>query len=240
MNTPEKRPLKRPKHISEYVLACLEALYKNGYSYKISLCGAFALNYYIDEYRTTHDVDAWWKEEATSAEQQAIIDCLHKALQPFGTVNIRRWGDVASIDLTPKEDKQTRFSFQIAHRSARLESSIFVHWPVELYVDAFSDLIASKMTDLVERGAPRDFYDIFTLCHNGLIAAPDCWQLWKTRQDIARSDSSPKRAKIAVLTHLSRIAQHRPLEEINNPEERSKAVELRQWFEEDFINALAD
>jgi predicted nucleotidyltransferase component of viral defense system len=30
-------------------------------------------------------------------------------------------------------------------------------------IDSFGDLVASKMVALVERGAPRDFFDIFTL-----------------------------------------------------------------------------
>jgi hypothetical protein len=44
----------------------------------------------------------------------------------------------------------------------------------------------------------------------------------------------------AVQTHLARIAQHRPLEEIADPAQRTQAEQVRSWFAMEFLNALLD
>ena len=51
--------------------------------------------------------------------------------------------------------------FQIAERSAELEASVTGVWPGGIGIDSFKDLVASKMVALVERGAPRDFLDVY-------------------------------------------------------------------------------
>ncbi len=96
------------------------------------------------------------------------------------------------------------------------------------------------MTALVERGAPRDFRDIFTLCQAGLTEPGRCWFLWKERQRLSRSDSDSQRARLAVQTHLARIAVYRPLDHIDDPGERQAAQQLRDWFYKDFLDALMD
>src|SRR3990172_4781576 len=101
------------------------------------------------------------------------------------------------------------FSFQIARRSAQLASSAQAPW-IEVLLDSFQDLVASKMEALVERGAPRDFRDIYELCQAGLLAPPECWRLWQQRQQLAGSDADAARAQIAIETHLARIAVQRP------------------------------
>jgi hypothetical protein len=73
-----------------------------------------------------------------------------------------------------------------------------------------------------------------------LMTAEECWRLWKERQERAGSDADPHRARLAVETHLSRIAQHRPLAGIAEPEERAKAANLRDWFAQEFLDALVD
>ena len=228
-SSPERRFPRPPKQVSEYARTCLEALATSGYGDRLSLGGAFALAYYC-EYRTTHDVDAWWDEAATSDERQAVIRCLEEALQPFGAVRTRRWGDVVSVELTLKEE-QVAFSFQIATRSAQIEPSVPAPWPSKLCLDAFPDLVASKMVALVERGAPRDFRDIYVLCQAGLTDAVECWHWWEQCQQMAGADREHTRARLALLTHLSRIAQHRPLTQIEDPAARRAAQELRTWFE---------
>ncbi len=70
------------------------------------------------------------------------------------------------------------------------------------------------MIALVERGAPRDFLDIYTLCQAGLLSVNDCWELWSRRQTLAGNDADLSRARLAFETHLERIALHRPLEKI--------------------------
>jgi hypothetical protein len=223
--------------VSEYAKACLEALALSGHGDKVSLGGALGLAYYF-EYRTTHDVDAWWDEACTSDERQAVIRCLEEALHPFGSVRTRRWGEVVSIELTPKGEKQVVFSFQIASRSIQLEPSVPAPWPDTLRLDAFPDLVASKMVALVERGAPRDFRDIYALCQAGLTNPSECWQLWEQREQMAGGDTDHNRARLAIMTHLSRIAVYRPLEKIEDPQARRAAENLRTWFETEFLDAL--
>jgi hypothetical protein len=130
----------------------------------------------------------------------------------------------------------TVFSFQIAQRSAQLEPAKLVP-ELGVLLDSFPDLVASKMVALVERGAPRDFRDIHAVCQAGLITPQKCWDLWRRRQRIADSDTDHHRATLAVETHLERIAQHRPLDEITDPEKRREAHILREWFREVFLNA---
>ena len=95
------------------------------------------------------------------------------------------------------------------------------------------------MTALVERGAPRDFRDIHTLCQAGLTTPQQCWQLSRQRQELAGSDTDSTRARLAVETHLTRIALHRPLAQIADPQQRAGAEQVRTWFTEEFLNALS-
>lgn len=97
-------------------------------------------------------------------------------------------------------------------------------------LDSLPGLIASKMVALVERGAPRDFRDVYSLCQAGLASARECWRLWEDRQRQAASDADPRRARFAVETHLTRIALHRLLDRIGDPAERAPAYHLvRSW-----------
>jgi len=105
-------------------------------------------------------------------------------------------------------------------------------------LDSFPDLVASKMVALVERGAPRDVRDIYAVCQAGLATPPECWALWRRRQQLAGSDTDSARARLAVETHLARIAQHRPLAEISDPAKRAKAEQVRRWFAQEFLDAL--
>jgi len=102
------------------------------------------------------------------------------------------------------------------------------------------DLIATKMVALVERGAPRDFRDIYALCQAGLTSVADCWGLWRERQERAGSDADPHRARVAVETQLTRITLHRPLERITDLEERAESERVRSWVEKELLDALVD
>jgi hypothetical protein len=130
------------------------------------------------------------------------------------------------------------FSFQVAHRSTQLEPSTRSPW-AGVPLDSFADLVASKMVALVERGAPRDFRDIFAVCQADLVSARECWMLWRRRQTAAGSDVDPGRARLAVETHLARIAQHRRIEQIADPGERGEAERVRTWFAQEFLNAIS-
>ena len=127
------------------------------------------------------------------------------------------------------------FSFQIADRSVQLEPSLASPWQT-IPLDSLDDLVASKMVALVERGAPRDFVDIFTVCQNNLVSPNQCWQLWEKRQRLATENPSRSRAVLAILTHLARIEQQRPLSAITDQTAKESAIQVRSWFKEVFAH----
>jgi hypothetical protein len=189
------------------------------------------------DYRPTHDVDAWWVSSATEQEQEQVLQTIEATLDPFGEVRRRSWGDVVSVELSG--EGQGVFSFQIARRSAQLQPATVSPW-VDVLLDSFPDLVASKMVALVERGAPRDLRDIFSLCQAGLVTPFECWKWWKQRQQLGGSDTDASRARLAVETHLARIAQHRPLSEIADVDQRTEAQWVRTWLATEFLDALLD
>lgn len=231
MHTPQ-----RPQNLPDYAEVCLQALAAHQLGDKISIGGALGLLHYLD-YRSTRDVDAWWTESATLADQRQIISILETTLRAFGPVKTRIWGDVVSVELL--QENQTCFSFQIARRSAQLETATPAPW-INVLLDSLDDLLASKMVALVERGAPRDFRDIYALCQAGLSTPRRCWELWRQRQVLAGSDTDLARAQLAVETHLARIIQHRPLEQIQDPQQRREAEQTRHWFQKEFLPVLSD
>lgn len=129
---------RQPSHLSPHARACLKALVKAKLADRISLGGAFGLFHYID-YRSTHDVDAWWSESLKEGEKQAVIQVLESTLSDFGNVRVRAWGDVVSVELS-QEDK-TVFTFQIAARTMRLENSVLAGW-INVPLDSLADLVA--------------------------------------------------------------------------------------------------
>lgn len=226
---------KRPSRISEYAQACLEVLSTSDLAKHLSLGGAFGLAHYL-EYRTTHDIDAWWVEPITQEQQQRVIQLVETSLRSFGEVRIRSWGDVTSVELA--QEKRTVFSFQIARRSAELRPPLSGLWG-NIQIDALDDLIASKMNALIERGAPRDFLDIYTLCQQNLCDVARCWQLWTDRQHLSGDDANRQRAMLAVQTHIIRLEQARPLAKIASPEQRSSAEQVREWFKKEFLYGVS-
>ncbi|MBC8449928.1 MAG: hypothetical protein H8D78_19510 [Chloroflexi bacterium] len=68
----------------------------------------------------------------------------------------------------------------------------------------------------------------------------ECWELWRRRQELAGSDTDIVRARLAVETHLTRIAQHRPLSEIADAAARAQAEQVRCWFMQEFLDVHAE
>ena len=226
----------RPRHTPKYAELCLEAVTRSDLGNRISIGGAFGLLHYHD-YRPTDDVDAWWETAATAEDRQRVVDVIHEALETVGAVRTRTWGDVVSIELVRGNKKI--FSFQIAKRSARLHPSKQAPW-IAVLLDSFSDLVANKMVALVERGAPRDFRDVYSLCQAGLTTPADCWGLWRRRQERAGADVTGNRARLAVETHLTRIVRYRPLDKITDPQARETAAKARAWYRKELLDALVD
>jgi hypothetical protein len=227
---------RRPTHLPDYAAICLDALVAEGLGDRISLGGALGLLHYLD-YRSTHDVDAWWVSSTSTQEQEQVIQTIEAALRPLGQVRRRAWGDVVSVELV--REGKIAFSFQIARRDVQLQPSVRALW-TDVWLDSLPDLVASKMVALVERGAPRDFRDIHAICHANLTTIVQCWQWWKERQRLAGSEPDSGRARLAVETHLARITQHRPLPGIADPDQRATAEQVRSWFTGEFLDALLD
>ena len=221
----------QPSHLSPYARACLDALVKANLAERISLGGALGLFHYLD-YRPTHDVDAWWSESLTETQRREVTQTIEVTLSAYGSVRVRGWGDVVSVELL--QAGKTAFSFQIASRSARLEEPSWAGW-IDVPLDSLADLVASKMVALVERGAPRDFLDIYTLCQKGMLSVSECWVLWQRRQSLAESDTDAARARLAIETHLERIAVHRPLDKITDLGKREQAQQVRDWYSSVFL-----
>ena len=229
---PPQQPT-RPTHIPTYADVCLQALVEHNLGDKLSLGGAFALLHYLD-YRSTYDVDAWWHLSTTTHEKRQVIEVIEQALGQYGEVRRRSFGDVVSIELAT-EQKKKAFSFQIAERSAQLQPSVWAQW-INISLDSFSDLVASKMTALVQRGAPRDFRDIYAICEAGLATSLQCWQLWQQRQQLAGDDADFDRAKVAINSHLERIEQYRPLSTIGDQMQYQQAALVRTWYQTEFLH----
>lgn len=222
---------KKPSHLSAFAQACLEALVNAGLADTISLGGAFGLFHYY-EYRVTHDVDAWWQENVSEEKKQEVVQTLQSRLRKFGSVRIRVWGDLTSIEL--EQEGKTVFSFQIAVRSQRLEDLNVAGW-IGIPLNSFQDLVATKMNALIQRGAPRDFLDIYSVCKMKLITIEECWNLWHRRQDLLGNEHNFYKARLAVETHLKRITLQRPLASIADNDVRDQARELREWVMQSFL-----
>ena len=102
-------------------------------------------------------------------------------------------------------------------------------------MDSFEDLVSTKMNALVQRGAPRDFLDIYTICQADLVSIAECWMLWHKRQELIGNEHDDDKAHLAIETHLKRIELQRPLEQIEDDEQREYAKKVREWFVNSFL-----
>ena len=108
------------------------------------------------------------------------------------------------------------------------------------YRSTYDNLLASKMVALVERGAPRDFRDIYAVSQAKLTTIHQCWRLWQNRLQAADGEVDSARARLAIETHLERTAQNRPLDQISNREQRIQAQGVRTWYREQCLHAKLD
>ncbi len=193
------------------------------------LGGYFALKHYCD-YRVTHNVAAWWSEESTGQDRDAVRAALLSVLTEIGQrraldLKQRRFGDTESWELIRAGRKI--FSMQIASRTVQLEPYLPSPWP-PLQIESFADNVGSKMNALVQRGAPRDFLDIRQLVIAGLATPRECWPVWQRKNP----DLKLAEARAEVARHLHELELRRPLETRVDPAERERAGETRRWFRE--------
>ncbi len=220
---------KRPETLPELAQATLESLSREPLSANVVLGGGIALKHY-DDFRQTQDVDAWWRDFRDPATFASVAVALARVAAARGLrLEHRQFGTTDSWEFTPVGSSRKTFSFQIAVRDVPLDEPLVSPWP-PLLIETLRDNIGSKMNALVNRGAPRDFVDVYRVVNDGLIPAGACWALWREKN--AAGNVEDARGK--VLTHLTRLEQRRPLETIAAPEEQENARTLRRWYKETF------
>jgi hypothetical protein len=193
---------RKPADLDSRIAALLEWMGAQSWAERIVLGGALALKHYVN-YRTTYDCDAWWTPAATTQEKGRIlseVEAYMSRQNPQATILRQRWGDVDSVKIL--ENDQAVFSFQIADRSVQLQPYQESGWG-RLLIESLTDNVGSKMCALVERGAPRDFLDVFQVCgmcgsariRTGLSAMRLHWHgcIWKELNSGVRSKTSKTR-----------------------------------------------
>lgn len=220
MDSPQPTP---PANLHPLSRQLLESLAGHEEAGEIVIGGGVALGHYLS-YRDTVDLDAWWKSEPR-ADVLRFVESVMRTLATRHGFEYRRrsWGETESLELL--RDGLKQFSFQISRRTRSLDDTLPSMWqPVG--IETLRDNVASKMTALVQRGAPRDFLDIHQLCTRGVTSVAECWQSFADRNpDIPRDE-----AKRKVIARLAIIETTRPLATIEPSEARHQAARVRDWF----------
>jgi len=216
-----------PERLSCYAREVLELLAGQPAAAEIVIGGGVALAHYLD-YRETYDLDAWWMSGPIPAAVDLLADAVRQLAQRHGLAFASRsWGETMSFELLDGSRKV--FSLQIASRDRYLDQTVEAAWP-PVRLETLTDNIASKMTALVERAAPRDLRDIHELCREGLVTPGECWGLYMAKH--ARRSSHEAAAKI--LHAVERLEMQRPLDTIASERERRAAESVRRWYRDVF------
>jgi len=224
----QRNPTK-PANLDPIAADILEELHRAPEAKHFVLGGYFALSHYLD-YRRTHDIDAWWDEGGrTESAVQAARDALATVAKRRGLdLQERERGDVLYFVLQDPASHQSVFSFQVAERTRQLAQPLASPYP-PIMIEAFDDNVASKMTALVSRGAPRDLRDIHVIVTSGLSTVSEAWQLWQKKNP----DKSLTAAKAEVMRSLDALEARRPLRSL--PEkEAEEAARVREWYRSEF------
>ena len=220
----------RPSTLPDMVDDALEAISREPWASRIILGGGIALKHY-DDFRSTHDIDAWWLGFPDEDIRRLLRDAIAKVAKAHGySLDHRRFGATDSFEYCNAVTGKREFSFQIAVRDVELDEPLPSPWP-PLRIETLRDNIGAKMNALVNRGAPRDFIDIHRVVTDGLLSVADCWGFWRTKNPGGKVED----AKRQILAFLVRIETRRPLESIPDGSERLAAARVRDWFRSDFL-----
>lgn len=223
---PDRLP-QAPKNLNPFSRELLESMAGHAEAAEIVIGGGVALSHYL-EYRETVDLDAWWKSEPQADVLTFIENCMKALAATHGLdYRHRKWGDTESLELLRGSQKQ--FSFQISKRTLYLDAAIPAEWQ-PLWIETLRDNVGSKMTALVQRGAPRDFVDIYELVNRSIISLADCWHLWTLKNPGVPVDE----AMCKVFARIENIALTRPLEGIQPKAARERAAIVRAWYRDTF------
>lgn len=224
---PAPRP-KPPQQLDPVVREILEQLRHQPAAATIVLGGGVAFKHYLD-YRNTHDVDAWWAPGVTPPEREAALTAFRALLRPIATrhgllLSERRFSDVVSLELHDPAKRKAICSLQIASRDRYIGSPAPTVWP-PLEIEALTYTLASKMTALISRGAPRDMLDVYTSCRHGLTTVSELWALWQEKNPALLVQD----AQHQILAHVTALEARRPLSSLA-AEEREHASTIRTWL----------
>ena len=216
-----------PERLSQYAREVLDLLAGHSAAAEIVIGGGVALAHYLD-YRETYDLDAWWTSGPSAAAADLMAQAVRQVAERHGLAFASRsWGETMSFELLDGSKKV--FSLQIASRDRYLDQTIEAAWP-PVRLETLTDNIASKMTALVERAAPRDLRDIHELCRQGLVTPAECWNLYG-----AKHGRRPSREAAAKILHaVERLEMQRPLDTISCEQERRAVESLRRWYRDVF------
>lgn len=196
----------------------------------VILGGGIALKHY-DDFRATQDIDAWWRHRPTGEDLTQLADAMRRVAETQGyAISHRRWSQTDSYEFRRPDSRKKQFSFQISVRDVTLDPPVPSSWP-PVRLETLRDNIGSKMNALVERGAARDFLDIYRVVHDGLMTPEECWALYLTKNP----GRTVEEASESVLSHLVQLEGRRPLDTITDPTERQAAETLRTWYHTAFL-----
>jgi hypothetical protein len=223
----------RPKSLPEIAEQLLARISKEALACEIVIGGGIALKHYAD-FRPTQDIDAWWRSTRNLEALQQISKAVAEiAAENDLDVSHRNFGSTDSIELRITGENRKKFSFQIAVRDITLEEPLASAWS-PILIETLRENMGSKMNALVNRGAPRDFMDVYEVVMRGLMSGPECWRLWQLKNP----EGSVEQAKADVLAALQRIVQRRSVDSLSGPE-REAAIALRTWYSQEFARGAA-
>jgi len=227
MSTPQPKP---PAAIHPLSRELLESLAGHPEAADIVIGGGVALSHYL-EYRDTVDLDAWWRAEPR-ADVLALLETTMREIAVRHGLGFRRrsWGETESLELLRGTVKQ--YSFQISRRTVTLDDVLPSSWQ-PICIETLRDNVASKMTALIQRGAPRDFLDIYHVCTRGVISKEDCWNAFTAKNPGIAIDEARRK----IIARLAMIESTRPIETIQSVEARQQAACVRDWYHRFFATA---
>ncbi len=220
---------KQPERLDPLAREVLEQLCGQEFASEIIIGGGVALQHYLP-FRTTVDLDAWWQGSPTEASRNLLLSVMQTVANHRGyDLHLRRFRDTESYEL--KHEDRKVFSFQISKRTIELDVPLESSWP-PVRIETFRDNLGAKMNAVVNRGAPRDFVDVFKVCESCLTSAADCWKFWQEKNP----GHDLSQAKIKVMQNLLDLETRRPLDSIPDGPKRLDAAAVRSWIK----NALCE
>jgi Nucleotidyl transferase AbiEii toxin, Type IV TA system len=227
----ENREPQQPNDLDPLAAQVLEQLTNQGAAGILILGGYFALKHYLN-YRQTKDIDAWWSKSSSLIERQEAVQLLRQAMTQVGADNgleLQERSSATTLSLELKQGRTVIFSVQIADRDVEIDPPVVSPYP-PVHIETLRDNIGAKMNALVNRGAPRDFVDVYAIVTEGIATVTEIWQCWQQKNE--RLDITT--ARLQVLRHINAIEQRRPIEQIPG-DQREQAMYVRRWIRQQLL-----